>query len=138
MWCWRRRAESASSSPSIGSTFPCSTGSPAPCTTSSPIWRRAEPCECASKMIPSYDLLTIGHSNLAADRFMALLKSARVSAIEDVRSVAFSRWCPWFSSKALAQRLAEGSVVYIPLGDALGGRCASALLENQGHHRENG
>jgi len=73
-------------------------------------------------MIPSYDLLTIGHSNLAADRFMALLKSARVSAIADVRSVPFSRWCPWFSSKALAQRLAEGSVVYIPLGDALGGR----------------
>ncbi len=58
-------------------------------------------------MIPSYDLLTIGHSNLAADRFMALLKSARVSAIADVRSVPFSRWCPWFSSKALAQRLAE-------------------------------
>jgi hypothetical protein len=72
-------------------------------------------------MIPSYDLLTIGHSNLAADRFMALLKSARVSAIADVRSVPFSRWCPWFSSKALAQRLAEEGIVYIPLGDALGG-----------------
>ena len=71
-------------------------------------------------MIPSYDLLTIGHSNLAADRFMALLKSARVSAIADVRSVPFSRWCPWFSSKALAQRLAEEGIVYIPLGDALG------------------
>src|SRR6266436_613731 len=132
MWYWRRRAESASSSPSIGSTFPCSRGSPAPCTTSSPIWRRAEPCECASKMIPSYDLLTIGHSNLAADRFMALLKSARVSAIADVRSVPFSRWCPWFSSKALAQRLAEGSVVYIPLGDALGGRPHDARLYRDG------
>ena len=83
-------------------------------------------------MIPSYDLLTIGHSNLAADRFMALLKSARVSAIADVRSVPFSRWCPWFSSKALAQRLAEGSVVYIPLGDALGGRPHDARLYRDG------
>src|SRR5260370_22380864 len=132
MWGWRRRAESASSSPSIGSTFPCSRGSPAPCTTSSPIWRRAEPCECASKMIPSYDLLTIGPSTLAADRSVALLKSERVSAIADVRSVPFSRWCPWFSSKALAQRLAEEGIVYIPLGDALGGRPRDPSLYRDG------
>ena len=31
------------------------------------------------------DLLTIGHSNLPADRFIALLKDAGVSAIIDVR-----------------------------------------------------
>ena len=51
------------------------------------------------------DLLTIGHSNLPADRFIALLKDAGVSAIVDVRSVPFSRWCPWFANKALAARL---------------------------------
>jgi hypothetical protein len=53
------------------------------------------------------DLMTIGHSNLAADRFIALLKNAGVTAVADVRSVPFSRWCPWFSSKALAMRLAD-------------------------------
>ena len=37
------------------------------------------------------ELLTIGHSNLAADRFVALLKDARVTAVADVRSVPFSR-----------------------------------------------
>jgi uncharacterized protein (DUF488 family) len=68
------------------------------------------------------DLLTIGHSNLPADRFIALLKDAGVSAIVDVRSVPFSRWCPWFSSKALAARLAANGMVYVALGDALGGR----------------
>jgi len=52
-----------------------------------------------------YDLLTIGHSNLQAERFMALLTSAGVTAVADVRSVPFSRWCPWFSGKALAERL---------------------------------
>jgi len=68
------------------------------------------------------DLMTIGHSNLAADRFIALLKNAGVTAVADVRSVPFSRWCPWFSSKALAARLAAEDVAYVALGDELGGR----------------
>ena len=62
------------------------------------------------------DLLTIGHSNLPADRFIALLKDAGVSAIVDVRSVPFSRWCPWFSSKALAARLAANGMAYVQAG----------------------
>ena len=68
------------------------------------------------------DLLTIGHSNLPADRFITLLRDAGVSAVVDVRSVPFSRWCPWFSSKALATRLAADGLAYLPLGDELGGR----------------
>ena len=68
------------------------------------------------------DLMTIGHSNLAADRFIALLKNAGVTAVADVRSVPFSRWCPWFSSKALATRLAAEDLAYVALGDELGGR----------------
>ena len=67
-------------------------------------------------------VLTIGHSNLAADRFIALLKNAAVTAVADVRSVPFSRWCPWFSGKALAERLAREGIAYTALGDALGGR----------------
>lgn len=68
------------------------------------------------------ELLTIGHSNLTAESFIALLKHAGVTAIADVRSVPFSRWCPWFSSKALAERLAGEGIAYLALGDALGGR----------------
>src|SRR5260221_8513464 len=68
------------------------------------------------------ELLTIGHSNLAADRFVTLLKDAGVTAVADVRAVPFSRWCPWFSGKALAQRLAGEAMAYIALGDPLGGR----------------
>jgi len=82
--------------------------------------------------MPSFDLLTIGHSNLAADRFMALLKNAGVSAVADVRSVPFSRWCPWFSAKQLAQRLAEEGMTYIQLGDALGGRPRDPKLYRDG------
>jgi len=78
---------------------------------------------------PASDLLTIGHSNLAAVRFVALLKDAGVTAVADVRSVPFSRWCPWFSGKALAQRLAGEAIAYIALGDALG------VVDEMAHHR---
>ena len=78
------------------------------------------------------ELLTIGHSNLAADRFVALLKDAGVTAIVDVRSVPFSRWCPWFSGKALAQRLACEAIAYFALGDALGGRPRDPRLYRDG------
>jgi len=69
-----------------------------------------------------FDLLTIGHSNLAADRFMGLLANAGVTAIADVRSVPFSRRYPWFSAKTLAARLQGAGIAYLPLGEILGGR----------------
>jgi uncharacterized protein (DUF488 family) len=78
------------------------------------------------------DLLTIGHSNLSADRFMALLRGARVTAVADVRSIPFSRWCPWFSAKALAQRLAGEGIAYIALGEQLGGRPRDPKLYRNG------
>src|SRR5215472_18394826 len=78
------------------------------------------------------DLLTIGHSNLTADRFAALLKDAGVTAVADVRSVPFSRWCPWFSGKALAARLAGEAIAYIAVGDALGGRPSDPRLYRDG------
>ena len=68
------------------------------------------------------DLMTIGHSNLPADRFITLLRDSKVSAVIDVRSVPFSRWCPWFSSKPLATGLAAEGLAYLQLGDELGGR----------------
>src|SRR5262249_25205373 len=78
------------------------------------------------------DLLTIGHSNLTADRFVALLKDGRVTAVADVRWVPFSRWCPWFAGKALAQRLAGEAIAYIAVGDTRGGRPRNPRLYRDG------
>jgi Protein of unknown function, DUF488 len=72
--------------------------------------------------MPTFDLFTIGHSNIPAERFIALLRGAGVDAIADVRSIPASRFCPWFSAKNLAPLLAGANVVYVFFGEELGGR----------------
>ena len=72
--------------------------------------------------MPAFDLFTIGHSNIPADRFIALLRGAGVDAIADVRSIPASRFCPWFSAKNLAPLLAGANLDYAFFGNALGGR----------------
>jgi uncharacterized protein (DUF488 family) len=70
----------------------------------------------------SYDLFSIGHSNLSAAHFLAMLQAAGVNAVADVRSRPYSRFCPWFSQKPLAATLAAAAIDYTPMGPALGGR----------------
>jgi uncharacterized protein (DUF488 family) len=70
----------------------------------------------------TFDLFSIGHSNIPAERFVAMLRAANVSAIADVRSTPASRFCPWFSAKTLAPLLAHEGMDYLSYGDALGGR----------------
>jgi uncharacterized protein (DUF488 family) len=70
----------------------------------------------------SFDLFSIGHSNIPAERFIAMLRTAGVNAIADVRSTPASRRFPWFSSKNLASALQDGGILYMPFGDSLGGR----------------
>ena len=81
---------------------------------------------------PAFALLTIGHSNQPADRFVELIKGAAVSAVADVRSVPFSRFCPWFTAKPLAERLAREGIAYLPFGAALGGRPREGALYRDG------
>src|ERR1700733_2409942 len=74
------------------------------------------------RVAPTFDLFTIGHSNIPIHRFVALLQQAGVTAVADVRSVPASRRFPWFSKNNLATRLAGDGIVYTAMGDALGGR----------------
>jgi uncharacterized protein (DUF488 family) len=70
----------------------------------------------------AFDLLTIGHSNIPAPRFTAMLCAAGANAIADVRSIPVSRFCPWFSAKNLAPLLASERMDYLFFGEELGGR----------------
>ena len=80
----------------------------------------------------SFDLFSIGHSNIPADRFAGMLAAAGVDAIADVRSTPFSRRFPWFSAKNLAGRLAAAGMIYEAHGEALGGRPSDGGLYRDG------
>jgi uncharacterized protein (DUF488 family) len=80
----------------------------------------------------SFDLFSIGHSNIPAERFVAMLRDAGVNAIADVRSTPASRRFPWFSSKNLARSLQVHGILYMPFGEALGGRPRDPALYRDG------
>ena len=80
----------------------------------------------------SFDLFSIGHSNIPAERFVALLRDVGVDTIADVRSTPFSRRFPWFSGKSLAATLTQHGMVYLAYGDVLGGRPRDAALYRDG------
>ncbi|MDE0174372.1 MAG: DUF488 domain-containing protein [Defluviicoccus sp.] len=67
-------------------------------------------------------LFTIGHSNHALDAFLQLLRAHGVSAVADVRSVPYSRYCPHFSKDPLSRSLGDARMKYVFLGRELGGR----------------
>jgi uncharacterized protein (DUF488 family) len=80
----------------------------------------------------AFDLFSIGHSNIPAERFIALQHGAGVKTIADVRSTPFSRFCPWFSAKNLAPLLAEAGIGYSSYGAELGGRPSDPALYRDG------
>lgn len=80
----------------------------------------------------AFDLFSIGHSNIPAERFVAMLRDAGVTAVADVRSTPVSRFCPWFSAKNFAPLLAGEGMAYLPCGAALGGRPRSPTLYRDG------
>ena len=82
--------------------------------------------------MPPFDLLSIGHSNIPAERFVAMLQGAGVGAVADVRSVPLSRHFPWFSKNNLSARLAAEGISYLALGDSLGGRPQDDSLYREG------
>src|ERR1700739_2591564 len=80
----------------------------------------------------SFDLLSIGHSNIAAERFLAMLRAAGAGVVADVRSVPFSRFFPHFSANNLRTGLAQAGLGYLSYGERLGGRPRDAVLYRDG------
>ena len=80
----------------------------------------------------AFDIFSIGHSNIPAERFIALLRGAGVNAVADVRSAPYSRHFPWFNGKRLADGLARAGMTYAAHGDTLGGRPRDPSLYRDG------
>ena len=76
-------------------------------------------------------LYTIGHSNHSIDEFIALLKQHSITAVADVRSAPYSRYCPWFNKDQLSAALRLARIEYLFFGAELGARPqGSACLVN--------
>jgi uncharacterized protein (DUF488 family) len=82
--------------------------------------------------VSAFDLFSVGHSNIPAERFVAMLGAAGVNAIAEVRSTPVSRFCPWFSAKNLAPFLAREKIAYLAYGDVFGGRPRTPALYRDG------
>ena len=67
-------------------------------------------------------ILTIGHSNLSSEEFVAVLRRHGVATVVDVRSVPFSQYTPQFNRGVLERALAGAGIGYAFAGDYLGGR----------------
>jgi uncharacterized protein (DUF488 family) len=67
-------------------------------------------------------LYSIGHSNVALEDLLRLLKSHRIEVVADVRSSPRSRHVPHFDARRLQGALAQQEIKYVSLGKQLGGR----------------
>lgn len=67
-------------------------------------------------------VFTIGHSHHELQHLLELLRAAGVDAVADVRSSPFSRRLPQYNRPELERGLKEAGVVYVFLGEELGGR----------------
>jgi uncharacterized protein (DUF488 family) len=73
-------------------------------------------------MSDALTIFTIGHSAHPWERFLALLRSANVTAVGDVRSSPYSRLYPHFNRDGVCEELRSDGISYVFLGKELGGR----------------
>ena len=76
-------------------------------------------------------LYSIGHSNVAAERLIALLDQYRIQTLCDVRSAPYSRYNPQFNREALAATLQAAGITYWFMGDTLGGKPTDSALRTE-------
>ena len=76
-------------------------------------------------------LYSIGHSNVPAERLIALLHQHGIATLCDVRSAPYSRYNPQFNRESLADALRSAGIAYRFMGDTLGGKPADAALRTE-------
>jgi len=71
-------------------------------------------CKSCARLsvVPATRVLTIGHSNLSPEAFLARLKAHRIEALVDVRRRPGSRRHPHFARAALEQSLSSVGLLY--------------------------
>jgi uncharacterized protein (DUF488 family) len=67
-------------------------------------------------------VLSIGHSNHTAERFLSLLQLNAIQVVVDTRSQPYSKYTPHFDQIDLKAALTAAGIRYLYLGRELGGR----------------
>lgn len=66
-------------------------------------------------------IYSIGHGNKEIEEFIKELKSFEIQFLLDIRSKPFSKWNPQFNQNELKFKLEENGIIYVFVGDSLGG-----------------
>lgn len=90
---------------------------PRRCPPRGPISERA----AGAPTMPKRSILTVGHSNLEATKFIELLKGQGIELLVDIRRFPGSKHVPWTKSESLEKLLKAGGIGYLHL-ESLGGR----------------
>lgn len=69
----------------------------------------------------SLRVYTIGHSNLALDRLIELLRRHEIGVVMDVRSTPYSRHNPQFNREPFSKAVEAAGLRYLHEGNRLGG-----------------
>lgn len=67
-------------------------------------------------------LYTIGHGTRPAEEFLELLRTYTITYLIDVRSRPYSRYNPQYNRERLQQFLQQHGIIYVFMGDTLGGK----------------
>ena len=76
-------------------------------------------------------IFTVGHSNGTVDELLALLSSAGIDCVVDVRSVPASAYTPQFNKEYLKRFLSNHGILYLHFGDEFGARRTDAIVNGQ-------
>ena len=67
-------------------------------------------------------IYSTGHGNKHIDKFIQEVKSFNIKYLLDIRSVPYSKWNSKFKKKQLEKELRNHGIIYVYVGDKLGGR----------------
>ena len=71
---------------------------------------------------PPVPIYTIGYGSRSIEQLVEVLQKYEIAYLIDVRSAPHSRYKPDFSKEALANELQRREILYVFMGDTLGGR----------------
>ncbi len=72
---------------------------------------------------------TVGHSTATIERFIELLRQARIETLVDVRSVPYSRRVPHANRENLKHAIEQAGLDYVYLGDKIGGKTDDPAMQ---------